>query len=383
MRQTKGKAFNAVLPPLVWLIAVGAVIWLYMQRSQSYSVAGLARSQVYLASCVADVTVARLPVQLYQKVSRGDVLVVAEQGIHQDHEYTKALFDAQRATAQAELKRLEAELNAAREDLLESYEMQASERARRLADLTLDIEKARLAALTVKTDLEPDRIELESLKLEKTILEQLLARDAVEPYEVEKASQAYEQMAVKVTQQQALLDQIEQDLQAARERLAQLPENENDTRKLQIMLEPFSRAIEVQTHRLAELFLPVSEIVVKAPFDGVVTDIVCQEGQAIMGGSAMLTLSRPQADCVVVWLDPSQSDLIMENQEIEIMRNNQPRMRIQTKVEAISSTIEPIPQQMWRHPTVPEWGRPVRILVPDGISLLSNEIVGVRGVMPH
>jgi hypothetical protein len=38
-----------------------------------------------------------------------------------------------------------------------------------------------------------------------------------------------------------------------------------------------------------------------------------------------------------------------------------------------------MPQRLWRNPNIPQWGRPVLIDIPPGLSLVPGEVVGIRG----
>jgi hypothetical protein len=37
-----------------------------------------------------------------------------------------------------------------------------------------------------------------------------------------------------------------------------------------------------------------------------------------------------------------------------------------------------MPEQLWRNPAIPQWGRPIVIRIPKGLELVAGELVGVR-----
>ena len=66
------------VPVTVWLVAVGAVVWLFYQRAQQFEAVGMARGQVrqVAATCTGRIKKSRRP--LFSPVKAGQPLVVLD-----------------------------------------------------------------------------------------------------------------------------------------------------------------------------------------------------------------------------------------------------------------------------------------------------------------
>lgn len=380
MARQGGKLWNGFLPVFIWLSAVGLVVVLYVHRGQSFVVTGLAMSRTQTAAAIDDGILRQIAVELYQPVKRGDLLAVLEVGSPLQNDYTRALMEAQKNTAIAEMDRLQTELNAVRDKLALDMGIQGVAVLQTRRQLVMDVEQARIAVLQAKTMLEPDKVLLAGLELEKGALSKLMQKQAVEPYEYQKAELEYEQISRKVAQEQQLLEQAQADLQAAQRRLEECPAITTADTLLDTLVAPYAKAVQVQEKRLAELFVPMTRLQMTAPFDGIVSQLFCTEGQAVGAGQEIMVISQAAADSVVVWLDPAKAGQVAENKDVEVIRGTAPRAVIRTRVASVSPAIEQMPVQLWRNPATPQWGRPARILVPSEMHLLANEVVGVRGL---
>jgi hypothetical protein len=123
------------------------------------------------------------------------------------------LLQAELAVAAAEIERLQAELNATHNRL-------ASEATRQETDWIASgrAEQLRLNILQLKASQETDRIMLEDLQLNVKIAKDLLVKDAVTPYDLQKAHAAYNALAKKIEDSQLLLTEYQQYLLEAEQR---------------------------------------------------------------------------------------------------------------------------------------------------------------------
>jgi multidrug resistance efflux pump len=315
-------------------------------------------------------------------VRKGDVLVTLELGNPMENEYAHSLAEAQKTTALAELERLKSELSAMQEELsAETAQRQADENLR-YQQLVLDVNRVRVSLLENKATLEADRGLLAGLEQEKAVLEELLSKQAVDMYEVQKIRVEHNSLASKVKAEEELLAQAQTDLNEAQERLNQYTASApvESTEPIRRRLEPFDKAIAVQEKFMGELNAPACLWTVKAEFDGVVGSIACAEGQAVTAELPILTVTSPAAEYVTVWLDSQQAGLIREKTPVEIVKTTAPRAVFRAEVASMGSGFELLPEQLWRTAGVPQWGRPVRIAVPAAAGLLGNEIVGIRNL---
>jgi len=65
---------------------------------------------------------------------------------------------------------------------------------------------------------------------------------------------------------------------------------------------------------------------------------------------------------------------------VELIKDREPAQIATSQVTHIGPIMELMPERLWLNPNIPQWGRPVVIGVPDGLDLISGEIVGIRGL---
>ena len=382
MTSTKrhGKLFGGMLPILVWGAAVVAVVSLYVRRHHTFALTGLAISPSQTLAAADNGIVRNIPVKLFEPVRRGDLLAILELGAPPQNDYLKALAEARKKTAMAELERLEAELKAAYEQLRYDFGLDDDDRMVQYSRLAVEAESAQLDLLKTRTMLELDRGLLAGLERERDAVLELLARDAVHPFEAQKARLEYDALASKIAAAELQEQQAALNLTQARQRLARYRMTEQEETLIETLLEPHRRAVAVQERVLDELFAPMVRMMLTAQFDGVVSAIFISEGQGVQAGDMILIVSPPSAEYVLAWLDPAFVGRIEPSQPVEIAKHSYPQQVFRSEIAAISPTVELLPEQMWPTPTMPKWGRPVKISVPDGVQLAGNEIVSVRGL---
>ncbi len=376
----KGRVMTRVLPILVWLVAVGGVVGLYVYRSGSFHVVGIATSQTAELSVGQSGCLTSLPVRLYQEVRKGQPLAVVRLYPDAQQQYTQARFEAEKATATAELDYLKAEAAATEQRLALERSRREMEQYYRDHQLALDVEKARLEILEIRTTLEPLRIHWRDLDLERRVLEDLVARKAVELYELQKIEAQADAMAEQIARLEDWLAQGQKDLESARRRLEGFRGAEPVAEEAETILQPLRKAISVQERRLAELFVPQYEVTLTAPFDGIVAAIFYSEGSPVVGDLPILTVTASSPDRIMAWVRQEAGAVLSPRQPVEIVKTSVPRQILRSEVSEVGPMIELMPERLWADPAVPQWGRPVLILVHPEMWLVPNEQVGVRGI---
>lgn len=369
-----------LLPVCVWLTAVAGVIFLYSYRYRSITFKGMAMASEQRLSAPESGFIRSLNVELLEFVRKGDVLAVVELGNPLQHDYLKALTEARKATARLEVQRLEAELDAAHEQILSDLETEKNNRLADYSDLALVAERAHLDWLSIKTELQLDRGRLASLELERKAVKDLFERRAVHRYEKKKIEADYTALAEKVAGLEKEESQARENLTEARQRLAQFNLAKGERSSIDKFIEPYRRELAVQEGRLEELFVPVKHLELHARFDGVVSAINVSEGQGFQAGDLLMTLSPPEAEYIVGWIDPERAGDIYSNHSVEIVSHEAPRQKIMSEISVVGSSVERLPEQLWSSQNSPRWGLPVKISVPQGSRLANNQVVGLKGL---
>lgn len=379
-KKRRGRILIRILPVMVWLLAVAGVVALYVHRNVSFYVVGIASSQTCTFTAPGSGYLVSLPVSFQQEVRKGQRLAVLRLTPESQIRYNRAQFETDKAAAAAELEHLKVRVAAAEREFMLDQSRGRMETLYRDHQLALDVEKMRLLILDIQTSLEPAKIQLQDLELEKQALQDLLAKKAIEPYELQKAEYEAAALAAQVEQEQQRLDQSRKDLKTATARLEAFRALQPAPVQTIVALEPLQTAISLLEKRLAELFEPNYDIVLEAPFDGVVSGICYVAGQTVIKDLPILTVTAPVPDHVLAWVNQNRSGALRPHLPVELVKTSFPRRMMRSEISQVGPAIELMPERLWQDPRVPQWGRPIVIPVHPDMQILPNEIVGVRGI---
>lgn len=372
-------------PLLVFGSMLALTLWLWSHHpSQSSSVVGVARGRVSQVSAAHAGRIESIPVRLFDRVSKGQVVAVMDD----------ELLVAEILTISAEIERLQAEYKQARSVLSADVENRRSrwEAERRafandVAQLTVDI-------LELKTTLAADRALLRGLALEVKNASKLVDDNALPAIELDRAKVAYESLAAKIREDENLLKRLEAEEKTSQEREEDFARHIPVSPSEAIDLDHLRKAIKVQEGLIAELEAQRAETVLRAPFDGVVTEIqptggnadlrrpgegvLRRAGEVVAPGEPILAVAEIQASEIVAYASEHQMAELREGALMEIKTRTRPFRIGRSRAVAVAPTVERIPQQLWPNPRVPMWGRPFLVGIPPGMKLSPGELVWVR-----
>lgn len=376
----KGRLLSRTLPVFAWLAALAGVAVLFIHQGARVEFNGIATAQEQAITVAEAGYIKALPVRLYEEVKKGDTLAVIEISTLGVEAYNTDLINAQRATAEAELERLKAELEAAEAQ----WEAESRDRTRDALDtqrrLAVDVEQARLNILEVKTDLEPNRAMLKDHELEVKIAEDLFKDNAIASYELQKIKNECEVIRQTVEADEQLLEQAEDNYAKAQLRLDEFNQFSPLHPSLTKIMEPFAKAVAVQEKLLEEIMRPRDTLVLTAPFDGVVSNLMYKAGQAVLRDIPIMTLVKPTPDYVTAWVPPKKMHNLRLDMPVQIVSRTAPLQAAESRITHISPSMELLPERMWKSPDYPEWGQVVIIPIQPGMKLVPNEIVSIKGL---
>jgi multidrug resistance efflux pump len=388
-----------LLPILVWLAAVACVIGLFTRRAQRFEVIGMARGQVrqIAATCTGKLTDVR--VNLFEHVDAGQTLAVIDTVLDNERVVEAELKSQVDATI-AQIEHLTAQLVPTQEALMAEKADREINLASEMRRFLIDADQTRLQILTLKAQIASDRVLLADLAAEVKITEELLKEEAVAAYELQKAKVQHDSLAKKVEENQHMLEQAERDLESAKQRLDEFSRRQLTHPSVDSALEVIQKEIAVQ-EKLMDGFLKQLEaldsrraVELKAPFDGVVIpiqgqanqtilrrpgeDVIRRAGEVVRAGDTILAVAELKPGEIVAYVSESQLGLVREKTPVEIVKNRPPEQKARCEVTYIGPTMELMPEQLWRNPAVPQWGRPIVIEIPEGMELVAGEMVGIR-----
>jgi len=373
-----------LFPILVWLIAAAAVVGLFNRRAKQFEVIGIARTQTCSVAGTLAGRVKSIPVRMFDNVREGQILAVLDD----------ELINAQVATATAEIHRLIAELIPTQDQLLAEATQKETDWVAAQRRFSMDVEQCRASILELKTIIETDGIMLEELSLEIRIVRELVEKDALAPYELQKVKIQYNILAKKIENNQHLLSQYERDLQQTQERRREFALRQPIHPSIDEALELIHKAIIVQEQLVKELLVQRRQMVLRSPIDGVVVQIraaadqadsgrpgeadLRRPGEVVVAGDPILTIAEPRPSEVIAYATEEQVARIREGSKVELIKNNQSRQIVRSEVTYIGPTVEEMPVRLWQNPNFCQWGRPFLIKIPPELELTPGELVGVR-----
>ncbi len=357
---------NHLLPVLIFAGAAALTFRLWTWHSGLPSLVGEVEGLRFDTASQVDGMLVALPqmqLEPFDVVMRGAVIAKLD-----DRPALASL-----ATLQADLIRIEHELAAAAARV---GQVQADrhhdhmDEARRLA---VDSERLRLDILDRKTQLETDRIEL---------------RRVDEEYQaVRRAHALGADTQVRLVNMQLQRDEVEQRIGARRQALAEAEAQAADAVErikaqptpppayLEAFLEPIRAEIATQEARIRELVMLVESLDIRSPIRGTISAVYSRPGQTVRAGEPILTVADDQSRHIVAYVRDHQRVEPKVGMAVEARARSAPQQTVRTRVDRVGAQVEPVPPHLLRDPNVLEWGLPVRIAFPTGLSLRPGELV--------
>lgn len=369
-----GRLRAHILPILVWAGAVAGVVVLFHHRAERFEVLGIAQGQVRQIAATCDGRLKEIRVQLFEEVHQGQTLAVIDTMLDNEH------VQAELGTALAEVHHLMAQLVPTQELLLTEAANLETDKIAAQRRFSVDVENARLRILELMTLLETDRIMLEELAVEVKIVRSLLDQNAIAPYELQKVEVQYNTLAKKIEENEHLLEQAKQDLGQAQERRDEFAQRQPQHPSVDSTLEVIRKAVRVQEQRIEELLARRVPLVLKSPFDGLVSQVLRRPGESVLAGEPILAVAEAEPKEIIAYASDDQLGWVRERMAVELIKNGEPAQIASSQVGYLGPTMELMPERLWRNPNIPQWGRPVLIRIPPGFKLVPGELVGIRGL---
>lgn len=386
-----GRLHPHILPVLVWLGAAACVVVLFRYRSQRFEVLGIAQGRVHQIAATCDGRLTSLPVQLFERVSKGQTLAVIDTVLENEN------LQAQLNTAGAEVQYLRAQL-AAEQQRLEA------EAANRQTDWTethrrfsVDVENNKLRVLELMTLIETDRVALEGLELDSkavALQSMLVDQNDITFLGHQRAKATHNALAKAIEENEHLLKQAKADLDAAQKRLVEFSQQQPQHPSVDSALDVIYKEIEVQEQLIEELQARRMPLVLKSPIDGVVIpilgntnevalrrpgeNILRRPGEVISAGDPIFAVAEIEPREIVAYVEERQLAHVREGMAVEVVKNVEPAQIARSQITYVSPVVEQMPERLWRNPNIPQWGRALLIGIHPDLKLVSGEIVGVK-----
>jgi len=370
-----------VVPIIVWVAAVACVVALLFFRSQRIEVVGLAQAQTHTVSTVVPGRVVDLPVPLYQPVSKGQIVAVID--TLADSDAAKEKLEAQKATLNAQIQHLNSQLLPTRESIeAEAATLQAT-LANDYRNYILDVDKANLGILELRTQIATDEIALETLAANIKTTRELIEQDVIDASELHLVQLEHNTVLAQITENKNLQKEAEIQLANAQARLDEFqkkqvkaPSVEPALNVIRMEIEVYNRQIDDITSQLASI-QKRQNLTLTAPFDGHITHIQSTLTEVVDVNQPILTITEANPSLVIAYIDNYYAEELQMSMELQVIKLGSRIKIAQCTIESVGSVVEQLPQQLWRDPTIPQWGRPFLVNVKN-LDLVAGERVGLR-----
>jgi multidrug resistance efflux pump len=360
------------VPVLVWFVVLGLVASILAGRVRRQEFIGLAQALQYRISAPIAGRIDSVLVRELDAVNPGDVVARLD----------GSALEARKATELAQARQLTARLAAERSRLTAGAGLLSEGYSMSLRRFRMDEEERSLSALSLRVLVEGDLVEQERLHLEAERAEQLLSKGLVSEAERDLAVLSHRRIAERVEHNQDLLLRTEEEQRQAAGRRQQFESEHTGEAALAPALTPLIDAIRVQESRLEELRVEQSNLLLRSPVAGEVSQILCRKGQAIAPGEPVVVIAERVPGEILAYLPEVAAGRLRPNSAVAVSRRADPSRTAESRVTRVGAAIEPIPQQLWRDPRIPEYGLTVAIAMVPALTLTPGEVVFVRSAAP-
>jgi multidrug resistance efflux pump len=341
---------------------------------------GIAQPQVRQVAATCDGRLISVPVQLFDKVKKDDI--VAELTVVLDDEH----IDTQVKTLEAEMDHIEAQLRELRRNYEAEVFNRRSEWWAEMRAFMADVVTSRLRIFELNATIENDKIALANQDHEIRAFtrdNQGVLDTDIRKYNELKAMKANRvTLEKKIEEHGKLLLKYQKELDDAMYRkevydVNFLPAFGTEPNEAQDVIR---KAKAVLQRKMDELLARREKLVLKAPCDGYISQIPSRPGEAVMQGAEILSIAEEDTRVIIAYADEGVVGELATGKEVEIVKDSEPEQIAWSQITYVGPAVEQLPQRLWRNPNFPQWGRPMLIDIPPGLKLIPGELVGIRGL---
>lgn len=375
----RGRLYLRFLPVLVWVGAVLCVVGLFHRRTARFEIVGIAQPQVRQVAATCRARLISVPVQLFDKVNEGDTVAVLSVVLDDER------IEAELQTIAADMNHVEAQLTELRNNYVVEIVNRESEWWAEMRAFTADVVAAKQHIVDANAALETDQAMLEKMQQGITSFtienQAALGTDIALYHQLQTMKANRDTLVKKIGRDKGVLDKYQKELEDANDRREKFKKyrpiagtkDEDAQRVIDLAKEALER-------RRDELRARRKKLVLTAPCDGYVSNIVSRVGEAVMQGVEILSIAEEKPHVIIAYASEAVVGQIEIGKPVELVKNSKPEQIARSEVTYIGPRVEQMPIRLWRNPNFPQWGRPMLIEIPPGMKLIPGEMVGIRGL---
>ena len=278
-------------------------------------------------------------------------------------------------TLGARLDEAQLELDAARELFVRRE--RAAEWDQRFDEhrAVVDLEQLQLTLLQRQADLAVDRIGFQRESERYELTRTLVAGMAESEFNLLLTEFRRDTIARQIEEHERFIEEAEELYATTQRRINSFPSQLS--MDIEVQLAPYRARVGVIEAELEGLEVQRRQLEIRAPLSGVISQVHVQPGQNVMAGTPIVTLSESVGRSLLVYVRQENQRWPVQGDPAEIESPNQPQQTFESRVEAIGPRFELLPEVLRRTPDILEWGRPIRISLPDEFQGVPGQIVSV------
>ncbi len=327
-----------VIPLLVWLGAVGAVIFLAMQGLDTPVAPGAAEATEVAVPSPRVARVTKVLVKVGQRVKLGQTLA----------QLSAPSLQAEIQIAEAQLERLEQAVGAAQAEVKQDSRLAS-------ARLSTQAEGAAMDVARLKGSIARARGELKVLKAQHARQKKLVDQQLIPATKLIELNSKIAVITQRIASDRNTLAQAQRHAKAGAKRTEPVAEPELEAR-----LAPHRLAVAVQKRRVEALSLEVERLELKATVSGKVVALHLHPGAVAVENAPVLTIIDDQPKRVVAYADQMWASKVKVGAKAQLTASDGAGKRTGT-VAAVGPRSSELPKRFWQVPTHPTFGREILI----------------------
>lgn len=382
------------LPMLSFAVCVLLVLVLWRQQGSAPNAVAVAQTKQVDITSNTGGRIAKSPGDrywsLFEPVKQGEVIVRlnATDILQQIATLRTRVATLKR---QVEAKRVEMELEREASDaqFLSDHTRLQSDFARQLLNLKVEHEQRSLDVLDRKAKIQQDEVAYARLEARRKALEFGLKRKTVSEIEYRDAALAAKEIEILLAASKVALDKAETMCDDAEQRLrstAATPvdvasrfANRPTLEEIAVLVAPIVAEGVTLEAELAELAVAVDGLQITAPITGTICEILRYPGEVVRPGEPILVIAAEESEYLLSYIH--QKRFVPKlGMKASVRSRSLANLHEDVSVEFIGPQIVPVPPQLLADPTKPEWGLPVRLGMPQKLTVRPGELFDIRFV---
>ncbi len=368
-----GDFVRGPVPLILWLLSGYGVYRLLEMRHGLTMLSGIAQGDEARVTALRPGKLHQITVRLHDEVRPGDVVAILD----------GTLLQARLETMHSRVAEIEAELLSEQERIERENALAT---VRTAEDFTQGMRRflaeetdLALQVLEIKVDLESDRLQEQRVAAELARASRLAAEEVGVVADAEDLDLEHQQVLRRIEEREALLVRAELESDSAGHRRKNYEQSSpSPLAQAPLLLKALKARIDVERALLAEVSVEQTELLLRAPLEGRVQSLLALEGECVLEGTVVATITKIRADRVVAYLPEFKDPSCIEPlEDVAVAQSFLQGQSGSGRVESLSPGLVEIPSRLWTQPNRPEYGRAVWISFDKSLALLAGERVEV------